>query len=191
VDLTSNATPCQGTATASSNSITMSIIANLTASVSITSSDADNVICSGNSVTFTATGLNGGTAPTYQWKLNGANVGTNSATYTTTALTNNAVVTCVFYLRSSVYFRFACNFKCHNNYSEYYWPLQQEQQVHVVVPVQLIFLQLVQGQPSTGILQQLQEPYCCLVQTTLQRQVLRLQQLTMHKLQTQQPVVHH
>lgn len=63
--------------------------------VSINSSDADNVICSGSSMTFTATPTNGGDAPTYQWQVNGVNVGSNSATYTTNTLTNGSVVTCV------------------------------------------------------------------------------------------------
>src|SRR6185436_361206 len=69
--------------------------ANLPASVTITSSDADNTICDGTSVTFTATPTNGGTTPSYQWKLNGNNVGTNQATYTTTTLVNGDVVTVV------------------------------------------------------------------------------------------------
>jgi hypothetical protein len=62
--------------------------------VSIASSDADNTICAGTSVTFTATPVNGGT-PSYQWKLNGTNVGTNAATYTNAALANNDAVSVV------------------------------------------------------------------------------------------------
>ncbi|WP_418263734.1 immunoglobulin domain-containing protein [Flavobacterium faecale] len=67
----------------------------LTTSVSISSSDADNTICSGNSVTFTATAVNGGTTPNYQWKINGVNQGglTTSNTFTRTNLTNGQVVT--------------------------------------------------------------------------------------------------
>lgn len=65
------------------------------ASVSIAITSGTNPSCSGSSVTFTATPTNGGTSPTYQWKKNGANVGTNSATFTTTTLANSDAITCV------------------------------------------------------------------------------------------------
>ncbi len=52
-------------------------------------------ICSGESVVFNATPTHGGAAPSYQWKVNGNNVGTNNSSYTSTALTNGSVVTCV------------------------------------------------------------------------------------------------
>ncbi len=62
-------------------------------SIAITS--GTNPACAGSSITFTATPYNGGTTPSYQWKVNGTNAGTNSPTFTTTALTNGQVVTCV------------------------------------------------------------------------------------------------
>ena len=63
--------------------------------VSITSSDADNVLCVGDNIEFTALTLNSGTSLIYHWLLNGVNVGTNSNLFSTTALSNDDVVTCV------------------------------------------------------------------------------------------------
>ncbi len=91
--LTSNAT-CITTTTATSNAITMAVTSAVSPSISISSS-LGNSICTGNSVTFSALIINGGASPSYQWKVNGTNVGTNSSTYTTTTLTNGQIVTCV------------------------------------------------------------------------------------------------
>lgn len=90
--LTSNAT-CASPLTATSNTVNMTVNANVTPTVSISASSTN--ICSGASVTFTATPTNGGASPSYQWKLNGSNVGTGSNTYTSTSFANNDVVTCV------------------------------------------------------------------------------------------------
>ena len=66
---------------------TIMVSPNLTPTVSITSSDADYLICPGTSVTFTPLPINGGANPTYQWKLNNANVtGSFDGTYTNTNL---------------------------------------------------------------------------------------------------------
>lgn len=84
---------CAGTAPVTSNAITMTVNPPVTPTISITAAPGTTV-CAGTSVTFTATGTNLGGAPTYQWKVNGANVGTNSPNYTTTTLTNGSTVTC-------------------------------------------------------------------------------------------------
>jgi hypothetical protein len=57
--------------------------------VSISSSVPSNIICSGNSVTFTAN-TTGFTNPYYQWYLNGGAIsGATNSTYTSNVLTNN------------------------------------------------------------------------------------------------------
>ncbi len=90
--ITSNAT-CASPTSATSNTITMTVSGSVTPSVSIASNQG-TTICTGASVTFTATPTNGGTSPTYQWKLNGSNVGSGGTTYTTTSLSNGDAVTC-------------------------------------------------------------------------------------------------
>ncbi|MCX6287753.1 MAG: hypothetical protein NTY96_11620 [Bacteroidetes bacterium] len=89
--LTSNAT-CATGSPATSNAIIMVVNPNLPVSVIITASA--NPICQGTAVTFTAAPANGGTSPSYQWKVNGINAGTNSPTFTYTPA-NGDVITCV------------------------------------------------------------------------------------------------
>ncbi|TDE03137.1 IPT/TIG domain-containing protein, partial [Flavobacterium hiemivividum] len=66
-------------------------------SVSISSSDGNNIICASESVMFTATPTNGGDSPLYQWQVNGLNVGTPSLsnTFSTSTLQNGWVVSVV------------------------------------------------------------------------------------------------
>ncbi len=78
-ELTSSLTVCISNNPATSNSITMVVYQNLAVSITI-SPDADTV-CTGSTVTFTAYPIHGGITPSYQWKLNGANAGTNNFVY--------------------------------------------------------------------------------------------------------------
>jgi hypothetical protein len=76
-----------------SNTLIMAVSAPTTPSVSI-AANPGNSICTGTSVTFTATPINGGTTPTYQWLLNGTNIlGATNNTYTTNTLATGDVVT--------------------------------------------------------------------------------------------------
>ena len=79
VVMTSNSA-CASPSSASSNVITMTVTSTLVPAVSIDASPG-TTICTGENVTFTATPVNGGSAPSYQWKKNGGNVGVNSAIY--------------------------------------------------------------------------------------------------------------
>jgi len=73
--------------------VTVNVTPSVTPSVSVSASSTN--ICSGDNVTFTAIPTNGGSTPSYQWKLNGGNVGTNSSTYSNSNLFNGNQVNCV------------------------------------------------------------------------------------------------
>jgi gliding motility-associated-like protein len=66
----------------------------------VTITSPTSSICEGAAVKFTATPTGGGASPQYQWQLNGANVGTNSPTYSTSSLSNGDIVSCI--MQSSV-----------------------------------------------------------------------------------------
>jgi uncharacterized protein (TIGR02145 family) len=77
---------------ATSNPVTMTVNPVQAVSVSITTSQ--NPVCTGTTVIYTATPTNGGTSPSYQWKVNGINTGTNNPIYSYSPA-NNDVITCV------------------------------------------------------------------------------------------------
>ena len=86
VEMTSSLS-CASPSVASSNAIFMTVTPTVTPGVSIAVFPG-NTICAGQPVTFTATPVNEGPAPFYQWKKNGINAGANSAIYTDAALAN-------------------------------------------------------------------------------------------------------
>jgi Bacterial Ig-like domain (group 2) len=65
-----------------------------TPSVSIALTSGNNPNCSGGNVTYTATPTNAGATPSYQWKKDGSNVGTNSVTYVDDG-TISGIISCV------------------------------------------------------------------------------------------------
>jgi hypothetical protein len=75
-----------------SNSVIMDVIPSLPASISI--SVTENNVCLGSDAFFTAVATHGGTAPVYQWRVNGMNTGTNVSTFSYTP-SNGDIVSCI------------------------------------------------------------------------------------------------
>jgi gliding motility-associated-like protein len=89
--MTSNAT-CVINPVTSSNNVSLNIIPIPVTGVSIAASATD--ICADSLVSFDATPINGGSAPDYQWQLNGANVGIDSSRFADAGLADGDVVNC-------------------------------------------------------------------------------------------------
>ncbi|MES2590426.1 MAG: gliding motility-associated C-terminal domain-containing protein [Bacteroidota bacterium] len=66
--------------TGTSNGVNITVNAAAIASLSLSTVVSGGTICNDTAV-FTVTPANGGTNPTYQWQLNGVNVGTDSTSY--------------------------------------------------------------------------------------------------------------
>ena len=91
--ITASAAGCSNGPTSATHTVTVN--PTLVASVSIAAVPS-GAICAGTSVTFTATPINGGTTPAYQWKKGGTDIsGQTNSTYTSTTLANTDAVTVV------------------------------------------------------------------------------------------------
>jgi len=84
---------CSMSTTAVSNPIKITVKSKQPPSVNITT--PSQIICTGSAVTFTATTINAGNFPSYQWQLNGNNTGSNSNTYSNSFLADGDVVSCL------------------------------------------------------------------------------------------------
>lgn len=83
-----------GVGTAYGNEVSFTTDCSSYAPVSVVVTPSANPVCQGSSVTFTALPANAGSAPVYQWKVNGTVFGTNSTTVSYIPA-NNDVVTCL------------------------------------------------------------------------------------------------
>ena len=88
VEMTSSES-CVSGSPATSNELAITVNSLLPASVSIAASQTS--IYAGTLVIFTATPVNGGTAPVYQWSVNGANTGSNSDSYSYAPVNGDSV----------------------------------------------------------------------------------------------------
>ncbi|MFM8433033.1 MAG: T9SS type A sorting domain-containing protein, partial [Bacteroidota bacterium] len=84
-----NVAGCDSTAT-----LILTIQTPATPTIQIVAS-VSGAVSAGTSVTFTASTTFGGSLPSYQWKKNSINVGTNSSAYTNAQWVNGDIVTCV------------------------------------------------------------------------------------------------
>jgi photosystem II stability/assembly factor-like uncharacterized protein len=86
---------CATGSPATSNTITKTVFPSVPVSINI-SANPSGGMCTGTSVTFTATPTNGGASPSYQWKKNGSNIsGATTTTYTSSTLSNGDIITCM------------------------------------------------------------------------------------------------
>ncbi len=69
--------------------------------LSVSVSADRTTICSNATVTFTATATNAGTSPSYEWKKNNTNVGTNNSTYTDNIFQDKDTITCIVFSANS------------------------------------------------------------------------------------------
>ena len=84
---------CFAPGNSQSNVIKVTVNPNIDPVASINSSA--NPFCEGKTTSFNAIATNAGTNPSYQWQVNGANVGGNSSQFTGSSFNNNDMILCV------------------------------------------------------------------------------------------------
>ncbi|MES2679903.1 MAG: PKD domain-containing protein [Bacteroidota bacterium] len=92
--LTSNA-PCASQTLATSAGITMTVSSALVPSVSIALTSTSSAYCAGAVISATASHVNGGIVPVYQWQVNGVNSGSPGPTFTVSGLNNANTISCI------------------------------------------------------------------------------------------------
>jgi beta-glucanase (GH16 family) len=85
---------CGSSAVATSNAIVVLRENPVSPSITISASNGGNW-CAGQEVTFTASAINGGSNPQYQWQVNGQNIGANGPVFTTSNLQSGQQVQCL------------------------------------------------------------------------------------------------
>ncbi len=88
---TAMATTGAGCTAAMAGSATVGITPSVTPSVTIRTSAPGDTLCAGSTVHLTAIPVNGGSAPSYNWNVNGANVGVGN-TYSYAATNGDVVI---------------------------------------------------------------------------------------------------
>ncbi len=78
-----------------SDTASTTVVINPTVTPTVTISSTATNICAGTQVIFTASVINAGNSPTFQWLLNGTKVGTNSPVYSSSNFANNDAVSCI------------------------------------------------------------------------------------------------
>ena len=91
---TSNGTITLSAAGAAGQNVVISGNATAPVSPSVNIAASATNVCAGTSVAFTATDVNAGEAPGYQWAVNGINAGSNSAAFSSSTLADGDVVSC-------------------------------------------------------------------------------------------------
>jgi len=89
--LLTNNIDCTTVSTVKSNNAVVTINPNITPVVSVSNPGA---VCKGVPLTFTATATPQFNGINYQWQVNSINVGTNSSSFTSSALNNGDMITC-------------------------------------------------------------------------------------------------